>query len=441
MPTLSVIDKPASTFFWTAPFADDSEFLPLDPLALDYLGQQVGLWMFPALTTRTSRAQYYCVVLYGLALVESVAPGASDEDRVVLFERWERFWALATLESHGGRMQRGHTDAMRGLRGATKAWKADGALPLDYPLISRQQELGGLGAYLSSLRQYQLVRAGSYKPEPSEIIEAFWGEIDSSTRRVSYEDYARRALDLSAKKIDRKVNNITLATMGERSRLSALVERKRVPQQDRLFERLFTTAKGPTPVLADLIVKANKEKVRQPRAFIDDALSARWGTLDESTRELLDFARRFGNASEATLQAFNDLYSVISNAGWKMDVVDAITRTFDEAKIARLQRVSADLLDGPLTAEFRALPTHAKSFARMAETLRDADAVQATEAILTHHLQVQRERGLGSGWIRRDGDRFFIQVADYSGLRLDATFPSFRINTVQSLLADLGRLS
>ena len=56
--------------FWSAALALDSDFTPEDPLALDYLGQQVGLSLFRGFTTRTSRAQNYAVVLYGLDLVE-----------------------------------------------------------------------------------------------------------------------------------------------------------------------------------------------------------------------------------------------------------------------------------------------------------------------------------------------------------------------------------
>lgn len=90
---------------------------------MDYLAQQVGLWLLPRFTTRTNSAKYYAVVL---------------------FERWERFWALSVLESRGGALKRGNPDAFRGIRGATAAWRAgDGKLPLDFPLISRHLELGG----------------------------------------------------------------------------------------------------------------------------------------------------------------------------------------------------------------------------------------------------------------------------------------------------------
>lgn len=44
------------SLFWSAPPAVDTDFTAEGPLALDYLGQQVGNWMFPGFTTGTGRA-------------------------------------------------------------------------------------------------------------------------------------------------------------------------------------------------------------------------------------------------------------------------------------------------------------------------------------------------------------------------------------------------
>lgn len=150
---LEALEALPKGLFWSAPLASDSDFTAEDPLALDYLGQQVGLWLFRGFTTRTGRAQNFAVVLYGLHLADEAVrkygyPG-DDKKRTELFERWERFWALATLESRKGQLPRGDEDAMRGVQGATRAWfPGPKPLPLDFPLIERQSELGGLGAYL-----------------------------------------------------------------------------------------------------------------------------------------------------------------------------------------------------------------------------------------------------------------------------------------------------
>jgi hypothetical protein len=130
--------------FWSAPHALDSDFTPEDPLALDYLGQQVGLWLFKGFTTRTSRAQNYAVVLYGLDLADKAVQkyeySSNDETRLRLFERWERFWALATLEFRNGAISRGDEDAMRGvsasLSDAFLAFRTAGRAAISRPTIS-----------------------------------------------------------------------------------------------------------------------------------------------------------------------------------------------------------------------------------------------------------------------------------------------------------------
>ena len=44
--TLNTLRSPPDGLFWSEPFALDSDFTKEDPLALDYLAQQVGLWLF-----------------------------------------------------------------------------------------------------------------------------------------------------------------------------------------------------------------------------------------------------------------------------------------------------------------------------------------------------------------------------------------------------------
>ena len=247
--TLDALDKPPNGLFWSEPLAVDSDFKKEDPLALDYLGQQVGLWLFPGFTTRTNRAQYYAVVLYGLHLADVATkkygyPG-NAETRTRLFERWERFWALATLEFRNGALEQGDEDAMRGVRGAIRVWKpGSGPLPLDFPLISRQSELGGLGAYLSSLREYGLVSSDSLRPTPAAqgMLECFWSEQGERSWSQVYESYALKALELKSRNIARSSGRLTLSGLGKRSRLSSLVQRARTAQQKRLWNALFISA-------------------------------------------------------------------------------------------------------------------------------------------------------------------------------------------------------
>ena len=87
MVALATLGDPGRALLWVAPVADDSELATEDPLALDYIAQQVGLMLLPALTTRSSRAQAFAMVLYGLALAERAiakyGEPATDESRRV----------------------------------------------------------------------------------------------------------------------------------------------------------------------------------------------------------------------------------------------------------------------------------------------------------------------------------------------------------------------
>jgi len=101
MMNLEVLDAPPGELFWTSPLGLDSDFTAEDPLAFDYLGQQVGLWLFKGFTTRTARAQNYAVVLYGLNLAEKAVTkygySGDDETRTRLFERW---WCRRAYHRH-----------------------------------------------------------------------------------------------------------------------------------------------------------------------------------------------------------------------------------------------------------------------------------------------------------------------------------------------------
>ena len=70
MTHLTTLERPSRSLFWTAPVSDTGEMTTEDPLGLDYVAQQVGLLLLPTLTTRSTRAQAYAMVLYGLSLAE-----------------------------------------------------------------------------------------------------------------------------------------------------------------------------------------------------------------------------------------------------------------------------------------------------------------------------------------------------------------------------------
>lgn len=448
MVMLATLEDPARSLCWVAPVAEGSELATEDPLALDYIAQQVGLMLLPALTTRTGRAQAFAMVLYGLWLVEQAiaeyGEPATDESRRSLFERWERFWALATLEYRGGELARGDEDAMRGVRGAIAAWRAgNGALPLDFALISRQQELGNLGAYLSPLRRAGLVIDGTLRPSPAalDIIDAFWDEAENK-HRGRYTDYAMLALERRRTKIERTNAGLTLGRVGKASRLTSLVARKRALQQRRLYEALFERARDPSTLAVSALVEAAaRAGVMAPRELLDGAIADRFGALDSSLRDLLLTAIRFGDAMQALLRAFDRVYASLAAAGWTAPTAKISSEALDAATMVELRAVCRALLDAPRANELRALPMHGGACMRLAEQLAVADAATALEALLSYHAAVQRDRRRGGGWIRGEAGTLMLVVTSYTA-RPDADrFPSYKLDTVRSLLVDTGRIA
>lgn len=449
MTALLPLEQPGRAFFWTAPVADGSELATEDPLALDYVAQQVGLLLLPALTTRSTRAQAYAMVVYGLALAERAIGhhgyAATDETRRDLFERWERFWALATFEYRNGQLPRGDWDTMRGVRGARAAWRpGDGPLPLDFQLISRQQELGNLGAYLAPLRRSGLVIDGSLRPSPAalDIVDAFWDEPDENKHRSRYEEYALIALDRSRTKIDRTNANLSLARVGERSRLTSLITRKRAAQQRRLHEALFERARDPhTLAISRLVEAATKAGVREPRDLLDGAITGSFGPVDERLRDLLVTARRFGDVMQALVGAFDRVYAGLDHAGWVAPRDRIAAAAFDDGALPALREACARLLDAPCAGEIRRFPAHGAACLRLVDELRTADAGEALDRLLAYHGSVQRERRRGEGWIRDEAGKLVLVVTSYTAHPEAPRHPSFKLDVVRSLLVDVGHIT
>lgn len=448
MTELLSLEQPSRTFFWTAPVLDTGEMTTEDPLGLDYVAQQVGLLLLPTLTTRSTRAQAYAMVLYGLSLAERAVDRhgyANTEDtKRDLFERWERFWALATLEHRGGPLPRGDWDAMRGIRGAKAAWRpGDDRLPLDFSLISRQQELGNLGAYLAPLRRSGLVLDGGIRPTPAalEILENFWDEADENRHRGRYEDYALAALEPNRTRIERKYGNLTLGRVGERSRLTSLIMLRRKEQQARLYTALFERARDTTTfAVATLVENAVKAGTSAPREILDGAIARHFGEVGPALRDLLITARAFGDYMLELVSAFDRVYATIDRGGWIVPRAEVAASAFGTRQRAALQKAASRLLEAPSVGEIRRFPMHGAACLRLAEDLRSADAATCLDQLLAYHGLVQRDRRRGAGWMRDEGGKLVLVVMSYTARPDDPRFPSFKLDAVRTLLTDTGRL-
>ncbi|MFO0618917.1 MAG: hypothetical protein U0414_40385 [Polyangiaceae bacterium] len=442
------LEHPSKSLFWTALVSEGSEMNTEDPLGLDYIAQQVGLILLPTLTTRSNRAQAFATVLYGLHIAgeacERYGLPRTDDSRRALFERWERFWALATLEFRGGVIGRGDGDSMRGIRGAKNAWRpGEGRLPLDFPLISRQQELGNLGAYLVPLRRSGLVVDGGVKPTPAalDILDGYWDEPGENTHVRRYDEYTLTALDPGRSSIERKAGNLTLGKVGQRSRLLSLIAARREPQQRRLYAALLERARDPsTLAVTEIVEQATRAGVAAPRDVLAGALDGRFGSPSAALRDQLLTARAFGDFMQALLGAFDRSYDALDRRGWVASRAQVIDAAIDGVTHAALQDAARRLLDTPAIAEIRRLPMHGEPCLRLADELTRADRPTTLELMLAYHARVQRDRRHAASWIRDEGGKLVLAVTSYSANPASPRFPSYKLDVLRTLLVDVGRL-
>lgn len=448
---LTAVDTVPAGLFWSAPAPLDSDFTAEDPLALDYLGQQVGLWLFPGFTTRTSRAQYYAVVLYGLHVVQRAVErfglAGDDETRTRLFERWERCWALATVESRSGELDRSDLDAMRGIRGARRTWfKGDSSLPLDFELISRQSELGGLGAYLSSLRHHQLVGPGSLRVTPlaKGIIEAFWAEKSGRDRSAAYAEYVLAAMDPKARRWPRTnaTRSITLANVGRKTRLTSIGHEKRSAQRDRLWNTLFVQARDKgTLQLAHCLIDAHQHGVRDTELILEGIWQGRWSRVDAEVRQRVELGLAFGRLASVLLDCFNCAYKHVDEDGWTSRLDAVAAAAFPRERSEELRSLARALADCAESSRIDSLTFHGRPFMAFTRLVGVGSAFDQLQRLLGFHGQVQQTRRGAAPWLRQENGKLVMQSTGYTGHRVPAVFPSLKLNTVQSLLHDLGRMA
>lgn len=157
-----------SNLSWTrySPLEDETSIL--DPLALDYFAQVLGNIILPSFTTRTSRARYYSMVCYGIYIsreyLEQLGEIYYEKDILDVFKLFEKFWASSVIEyyfsSRNGIYERdGRERGLRGKRGAITAYHNKiMSLANEYKFLTRQLELGGLGAYRTSMESLELIK-------------------------------------------------------------------------------------------------------------------------------------------------------------------------------------------------------------------------------------------------------------------------------------------
>ncbi|HEX7316127.1 MAG TPA: hypothetical protein VF297_19630 [Pyrinomonadaceae bacterium] len=448
---LAGVDKPF--IFWSSSLSPASEFVAEDPLALDYVAQQIGLWLLPGLTTRTSRAGYYPMVLYGLTLAEEAVDrfGLPKRDAFIqeLFERWERFWAIAVGRLHRGRIPSEDGDAMRGINGAKRAARSSPGerVPIDYKLIERQTELAALGAYLSSLRFYELVQEGTLVPTKlgRDLASLFWGD-GGHPLQGSFREYALKAMEPSRKTLPARHGTFMIERVGELSRLGVI--RKRPKLQQTLWQAFFAApsrkaSPDHTPELAGLLISTSQEGVTSPKEIMVGATRGRWGeTIGADLRRLLKLAVVFENFAAWARATFDGVYRRVHDACYILSRERLTAEALPAEICARGARLAARLIEHPSAAKLAGLPAHGAGLLRLASACVSASPEMILESLLAFHQRVQTDRRHTGGWLRAEEDKIVADLTGYTAARASAVgwTHDFKLGALRSLLRDLGRV-
>ena len=436
---------------WTQPRLPSADFTPEDPLAIDYLGQQVGNWLWPGFTTRTSRTGYYVMVVYGLKVAEELIAehGLPRTDATVrlIFERWEKLWALAICSSYGGEVP--VEDGLRGLRGTQRYFEeaADGEFHLDFRLLARQLELGALGAYLTSLRAHGLVAEHRLRPSPlgAQLADCMWGGKDS-VHNASHH-FVLQNLAPDTRTVKQQVGQVTLRSLGVRARLSHLANRNDL--RDLLWRRLFTNHPPPEelaflPVMAERLAAAHHDGVFLAHPFLDGLLAGKWGPIHPKLREVVSTASDFGDLSAHLRAAFDRAYRAVLDGGLQAPFAEVADQAFPPEDREDLSRIlDTWRANHEAHRRFSTLATHGPGFLTVLRSMAVDDPQSALSSLLDLHLRVQRDRGNRSSWIRRDGNLVLLEMAGYSRWSLDPSewVVGYKQGAMRQILRDLGRIS
>ena len=230
---------------WTKYAPLENEASITDPLAFDYFAQVLGNVVLPSFTTRTSRARYYSMVCYGIYISKKYLMINNkpfyEKDILETFKIYEKLWARAVVANYDGKLTErdGKERELRGKRGALKAHE-DGSTTLgnDFKFLTRQLELGGLGAYKTSMEALELIDSLLNLTHKGEkLAKAF---VDTAT----YDRLVLKAIN--QQRIVEREGRVSLKSLGYHTGLDGFTftDGFHAPERELLREYLMDSPKN-----------------------------------------------------------------------------------------------------------------------------------------------------------------------------------------------------
>lgn len=429
--------------FWTKYSPLESVISATDPIALDYMAQQLGYLPLPNFTTRTSRARYYSMVCYGLAICEEYINRHrlifNDKTVMRLFELYEKYWAYAVVASYKGEMKERdpHESGLRGKRGALRAYNSTTkTLGEGYKLLSRQLELGGLGAYRSSLERFGLIKNYSLSLTMlgRELAEKFLPV--GKNMGTQYQDmiidsmYQERILD--------KNGRATIQNFGEYACLD--------------YYQHINNDDGERELLRQIIIES--DPATYATAMLALPLQGLWG------ESMLDFFEAVANThpSDQSLANARDCFQTIYHferlsTGLNTAFCTMVQSAFEQGDRITMHELESEIMpilssiiDGALARQLIESPKYHEmtdyyygtEYLTLISLLStDISCGQFIRALLKLHQQVESKRGSGF-WAEIEGDSIIV----YSGYEYAQTNMnrqhSYKVDNLFSLIADVG---
>jgi hypothetical protein len=366
---------------------------------------------------------------------------ANDDNRRTWFEQWEKLWALAICSSFDGVIP--SSDAMRGKNGVVRAWRSRGSrLPLDYKLISRQLELGAMGAYRSSLVEHGLLSPDVLRPTPigAELAERMWSDDPADS---AFDEFVRECLKPGTTDAIESYGRTTLKSLGRRCRLSIVRQRHDLQEQLRtllIYGHPPPVALRVLPEMVQWLVAAHSDGVDDPRTFLDGITSGRWGKPSPEVATNARVAVVFGDLASALRACFDRAYCAVLDGGYQAPlatVAGACLLNVDaRAHVASCLRGWRNTTDA---ARMVREEVHGDAFAAAATALDPASPSDFLIHLLNLHRQVQLARGKSGAWLTFDGDRVLLKTGNYRSWSLDGHkwVVGYKYGTMTELLRDL----
>ncbi len=426
------------SFSWTKYSPLESDASLQDPLAFDYFAQVLGNIVLPAFTTRTSRARYYGAVCYGIYIshrhLENSGMPITEDGIMQTFALYEKYWARAIagwyIKDRGGIFERdGNENGLRGKRGAIRAANNNNLTTLgeDFKLLSRQLELGGFGAYRSSLEYLELVDQFLHLTHNGKkLAEAF-----------ADEHFDRLVLAaIKSQSIREKEGQATINSFGWNSRLDAFIQEVNFHVEERALLRKLVMDHPKVSTSAALIQQYYTDgntmtmieniASHTPRSDFEREIVQSYKTMEIFEKLCVSINKVWCSMIETAMNKLNVITPMEATAECG-DMIDALL----ESGLIR------DLMRSPsymnLSGSF-----HGSSLEIFLRQHVDAEHRDSFVIDLArYHIDIMKRRRSGS-WIQLDGSNILVLTGfDYPQKTKNAKYlHDYKTGNVLSLIED-----